>query len=157
MLDNDQKSYTVGGLWERQVGQGVVRLVVSRSWTDYRFRDVDGADVEVLRNRSTEVRMPLRLEGEARLGPATEIEWGLSAERVGLDLDLFQEATPGSPFDTPVTTETALRSWRTGAYVQAVRRLADSPRGPGSIRTRRSTTAPRCRRASAHRSPWGPM
>ncbi|MBT8405610.1 MAG: TonB-dependent receptor [Gemmatimonadetes bacterium] len=125
VLDNDQKSYTVGGLWERQVGQGVVRLVASRSWTDYRFRDVDGADVEVLRNRSTEVRMPLRLEGETRLDAATEIEWGVMAERVGVDLDLFQEATPGSPFDEPITTEAALRSWRTGAYLQTVRRFAD--------------------------------
>ncbi|MBT8403080.1 MAG: TonB-dependent receptor, partial [Gemmatimonadetes bacterium] len=125
VLDNDQKSYTVGGVWERQVGQGVLRLAASRSWTDYRFRDLDGAGVELLRNRSTEVRMPFRLEGESRVSSTTELEWGVVAERVGLDLDLFQEATPGSAFDEPVRTDGAIRSWRSGAYLQAVKRLAD--------------------------------
>jgi hypothetical protein len=101
-----------------------MRLVASRSWTDYRFRDVDGEGVEVLRNRSTEVRTPLRLEGELRLSAETELEWGVIAERVGLDLDLFQEATPGSPFSEPIATDAVVRSWRTGAYLQGVRRLA---------------------------------
>jgi hypothetical protein len=125
VLDNDQKSWTAGGTWERQLGSGVARLALSRSWTDYQFRDVDGNGVEILRNRSTEAELPVRFEADFRLGPAIDLEVGVRAARASLDLDLLQAATPGSAFQDDVLTSGSIAGWRTGGFAQTVIRWAD--------------------------------
>ncbi len=125
ILDNDQRSYTTGGTWERQLGFGVTRVALSTSWTDFRFRDVDADEVEVLRNRSIERRTPLRIEGDFRLSPTTELDVGVEFERVGLELDLLQVATPGAPFEEDVRTDATLGAWRSAAFAQTVMRAWD--------------------------------
>lgn len=125
VLDNDQKSWTSGATWERQIGRGVARLAVSRSWTDYRFRDLDGDGGEVLRNRSTEATLPVRLEADLRLTPKVDLEMGAELTRASLDLDLFQASTPGTAFDRDVETRGGIGGWRSGLFTQAVVRALD--------------------------------
>jgi hypothetical protein len=122
VLDNDQRSYTVGGSWERQIDGGVARAVVSRSWVDYEFGDIDANDVPLLENRSIETRSEFRLEADLRLGDAFDLEVGGIASRESIDLDLFQIATAGTAFETDVDTDAVTRTWRTGGFVQGVYR-----------------------------------
>jgi hypothetical protein len=103
----------------------VARLALSRSWTDYRFRDLDGNGVEILRNRSTEAELPVRFEADFRLGPRIDLEVGLRAARASLDLELLQATTPGSAFQDDVLTSGSIAGWRTGGFAQTVIRWAD--------------------------------
>ncbi len=125
VLDNDQKSWTSGATWERQLGSGVARLAVSRSWTDYRFRDLDGQGTEVLRNRSTEATLPVRVEADLRLSPRVDVEVGAEMTRATLDLDLFQASTPGTAFERDVVSRGGVGGWRSGLFAQAVVRVLD--------------------------------
>jgi len=118
VLDNDQRTYTVGGSWERRLPGGVARAVLSRSWIDYEFSDTDTDEVSLLSNRSTEVRNELRLEADLRLNDAFDLELGVAGTRASIDLDLFQTATAGTPFDADVRTDATTHTWRTGIFAQ---------------------------------------
>ena len=124
VLDNDQRSYTVGGSWERQLPNGVARAVISRSWIDYEFSDVDADQLELLSNRSVETRNEVRLEADLRLSDVLDLEVGGVASREAIDLTLFQEATAGTAFDTDVETDAVTRTWRLGGFAQGVYRTA---------------------------------
>jgi hypothetical protein len=117
VIDNDQKSGTIGGTWQRLVGDGVVRLVASHSRTDYQFQDLDADEQPVLTNRSIVDETPIRLEGEVR---RWGVEWagGLRLARESLDADVLQVATPGAPFDEDVVFESQVTSWNPGAFLQ---------------------------------------
>jgi hypothetical protein len=118
VIDNDQRGGTVGATWQRLVGSGVVRVVASHSSTDYRFRDLDGLSVEVLRNRSVERSTPLRLEWDLRSGSVGDVSFGLQAERRSLDVDFFQRATPGGSLASDLAYETELAHWNPSAFAQ---------------------------------------
>lgn len=118
VIDNDQRAATLGVTWQRLVGSGVVRLVASRSSTDYRFRDVDGASAELLRNRSVETSIPLRLEWDLRRGGIGDLSFGVQAERRALDVDFFQRATPGGSLPADLAYQTTLAHWNPGAFAQ---------------------------------------
>ena len=124
VIDNDQRSGTVGATWQRQVGGGVLRLAASHSRTDYRFRDLDGEGEPVLTNRSLAGETPIRLEGETRLGG---VEWaaGLRMSRETLETDVLQVAVPGAPIDDDVVFDTEVTSWNPGGFLQASVGLAD--------------------------------
>jgi hypothetical protein len=96
VLDNDQKSYTVGGTYRRLVGtDGIVRLRTSHSFTDYRFSDDDAQGTSLLSNRSVERESRLEVEGEAGLGSGLRLSAGGELVRAGIDSEVFQRAIPG--------------------------------------------------------------
>ncbi|MDT8341945.1 MAG: TonB-dependent receptor [Longimicrobiales bacterium] len=119
VIDNDQRTGTLGATWQRLAGRGVLRLAASHSVTDYRFRDLDGNGVEVLRNRSLERETPLRLEGDFRVGGSGELSFGLRLARRALEADFFQRATPGASILEDLRFDTRLTSWDPGAFLQA--------------------------------------
>ncbi|HSG48837.1 MAG TPA: TonB-dependent receptor, partial [Longimicrobiales bacterium] len=118
VIDNDQRSGTVGATWQRLTGRGVLRLVASHSATEYRFRDLDGEGEEVLRNRSVETETPVRFEGDFRVGATGEVSFGARLARTALDVDLFQRATPGASLDRDLAYDTRLTSWSPSAFLQ---------------------------------------
>lgn len=118
VIDNDQRTGTVGATWQHLVGNGVLRLTASHSATEYRFRDLDATDQVVLENTSTETETPLRLEGDFRVGTNGELSFGVRLARAALEADVFQRATPGSPLDADVDYATTLTSWNPGAFLQ---------------------------------------
>ncbi|MEJ2540012.1 MAG: hypothetical protein P8188_08595, partial [Gemmatimonadota bacterium] len=124
VIDNDQKSGTIGATWQRLVGDGVIRLVASHSRTDYRFQDLDPEGDLVLRNRSLAGETPIRLEGEVR---RWGVEWagGLRLSRETLETDVLQVATPGAPFDQDVVFDTQVTSWNPGGFLQGSVGLAN--------------------------------
>jgi hypothetical protein len=118
VIDNDQRTMTVGATWQRLVRGGVLRLVASHSGTEFSFRDLDADDAVVLRNGSTETETPVRLEGDFRVGEVGEISFGLRLARTALEVDLFQRATPGSSLAADLRYATTLFSWNPGAFLQ---------------------------------------
>ena len=125
VLDNDQKSYTVGGSWRRLVGDGYLTASVSRSASDFRFADVGTDGSAVLSNRSVETDARLALDGELARGAAWSFGFGGGAARVGLDTDFFQRATPGGTLPADLRWNDALGLWKGWAYAQGTRRLMD--------------------------------
>ena len=124
IIDNDQRSGTIGGTWRRLVGDGLIRLVASHSRTDYRFQDLDPDDEPVLTNRSIVDETPIRLEGEVR---QWGVEWagGVRLARESLNADVFQAAVPGLPFDEDLVFGSQVTSWNPGGFVQGTFGLAD--------------------------------
>lgn len=136
VLDNDQKSYTVGGTYRRLLGDdGILRLRASHSFTDYRFSDDDAAGVSLLTNRSLERESRLEAEGEVGLG--TEVRLGAGAElvRAGIDSEVFQRAIPGGILPEDVRYDTDIvfykpalwsqMTWRPGRFTTTLGLRAD--------------------------------
>lgn len=122
VLDNDQKSYTVGGSWRRLVGDGYVTTSVSRSSSDFRFADRDRDGVAILSNRSLETDTRVALDAEVARGAAWAFGAGGGVARVGLDTDFFQRATPGGTLPVDLRWDDALGLWKVWGYAQATRK-----------------------------------
>lgn len=119
VLDNDQKSYTVGGTYRRLLGESaLLRLRASHSFTNYRFADEDAAGDTVLTNTSTERETRLSVDGEMAMG-ATRVGLGGELVRAGIDADVFQRAIPGGILPEDVRYGASLRFWKPAAWGKA--------------------------------------
>jgi hypothetical protein len=125
VIDNDQRSYTVGTSWRRLFGNGYFTLSLSRSVSDFRFADRDRSDDPLLRNRSIEIDNPLRIDGDVRFSRALNAGWGAGVSRSGIDTEFLQRATPGSSFDTDLAFRSDLGFWKSYAYGQLTWRGLD--------------------------------
>jgi hypothetical protein len=125
VLDNDQKSYTLGASWRRLVGDGYLTTAVSRSASDFRFADQGTDGSPVLSNRSVETDTRFTVDGEVARGTAWSFGFGGGAARVGLDTDFFQRATPGGTLLSDLRWDDALGLWKGWGYAQATRKLAE--------------------------------
>jgi hypothetical protein len=119
VIDNDQRSYTVGGSWRRLFESGYFTVSASRSVTDFRFADQDTQEDPLLRNRSNEIDNPLRIDGNVRLSRAWDLGWGAGVSYGGVDIEFAQRATPGSSFNEDLLFTDDLRFWKSFAYGQA--------------------------------------
>ena len=122
VLDNDQKSYTVGGSWRHLVGDGYLTTALSRSASDFRFADEGSDGAPVLSNRSVETDTRLTVDGEWARGAAWSLAFGGGAARVGLDTDFYQRATPGGTLPADLRWDDALGLWKGWAYAQITRK-----------------------------------
>ena len=122
VLDNDQKSYTVGGSWRRLVGDGYVTTSLARSSSDFRFADRDRDGDAVLSNRSLETDTRLTVDAEVARGSDWAFGVGGGVARVGLDTDFFQRATPGGTLQADLRWDDALALWKGWGYAQATRK-----------------------------------
>lgn len=130
VVDNDQRAYTVGASWRRLIEGGLLTLTASRSWSDFSFDDPGTDGRPVLSNASTEVSMPVRLEGEHRLTRALDLSWGVGASRESIVADVYQRATPATAFDTDLAWAEELGWWRSFAHTQLTLR---GFRGRGTV------------------------
>jgi hypothetical protein len=147
VIDNDQRSGTVGASWRRLVGEGYVTTSLSHSASDFRFADPDADGEPLLRNRSLERTTRLAVDGETALGARWTLAAGAGAVRASIDADVFQRATPGSAFDADLSFEDELGLWRTFGYAQASRR--------GMLGRLDVTGGVRVDHVSALDEPWG--
>jgi hypothetical protein len=121
VLDNDQRSYTVGASWRRLFGDGYVRTTMSRSSSDYRFADRDREGVAVLSNQSVETDLRLTVDAEWARGSAWTLGLGGGVSRSGLDVAFLQRATPGGTLTADLSWDDALGLWKSFTYAQATR------------------------------------
>jgi hypothetical protein len=119
VLDNDQKSFTVGGSYRRLVGDdGIFRLRASHSFSDYRFADDDASGNPLLANRSAEVETRLEVEGE--IGAAEDLRLSLGGEvvRAGIESEVFQRAFPGGLLQEDVRFDSDASFLKPAAWMQ---------------------------------------
>ena len=120
VLDNDQKTYTVGGTYRRLAGDdGILRLRASHSFIDYRFADEDVSGVTVLTNNSLERETRLEAEGELGLGPDLRASAGAELVRASIDSDVYQRAIPGGVLPEDVRYAAAVGFWKPAVWGQA--------------------------------------
>ncbi len=124
ILDNDQRSYTVGGTWRHLIANGFFTVALSRSMSDYRFADIDKEGVEATRNTSVEAENRLRADGEVRLSPRWSVGAGAGAVYAQLETTFFERARPGTNFSQDLNFRNDFTLWKTFAYTQATARLA---------------------------------
>jgi hypothetical protein len=119
VLDNDQRTFTVGGSWRRLVGSdGILRLRMSHSYIDYRFSDDDADGVEILANRSLENETRLEVEGEVGVGRMLRVAAGAELVRASIDSDVFQRAIPGGVLPEDVVYGTDATFWKPALWAQ---------------------------------------
>jgi hypothetical protein len=124
VLDNDQKSYTVGGTYRRLLGGGgILRVKTSRSFIDYTFSDEDASGVTVLTNNSLEKEA--RLEAEAEMGVGDRLRAGIGGElvRASIDAEVFQRAIQGGILPQDVLYESETGFWKPALWGQMTWRL----------------------------------
>ncbi len=120
VMDNDQKSFTVGGTYRRLLGdEAILRFRASHSYTDYRFADEDGDGTTLLTNRSLETETRLEVEGEVGMGQGIRLAAGAEAVRAGIDARVFQRAIPGGILDQDVTYDAQVSFWKPALWGQA--------------------------------------
>jgi hypothetical protein len=119
VLDNDQKTYTLGGTYRRLVGgNGILRLRAARSFTDYRFADEDPSGASLLSNRSREKETRLEAEGEKGLSEGVRLGLGGELARASIDVDLFQRAIPGGLLPEDLLYRTDVGFWKPALWGQ---------------------------------------
>ena len=122
ILDNDQRTYTVGATWRRLVPRGFFTTALSRSASTYRFADEDREGVPVLSNRSVEIENRLRTDGDLRINRRLTLGLGGGVTLAQVDTEFFERATPGSTLDTDLRFDDNLSLWETFAYSQLTAR-----------------------------------
>ncbi|MGD2122185.1 MAG: TonB-dependent receptor plug domain-containing protein [Gemmatimonadota bacterium] len=121
VLDNDQKSYTVGGTYRRLVGEGgILRVKASHSFTDYRFSDEDAEGETLLTNRSLERETRFQVEGEAGLGSDVRLGVGGEAVRASINSRVFQRAIPGGLLPEDVVFDSDGGFWKPAFWGQLI-------------------------------------
>ncbi len=121
VLDNDQKSYTVGGTYRRLVGDGgILRFTASHSLIDYRFADEDAWGETLLTNRSREREIRFQIEGESGLGSVVRLGIGGEAVRASIDSRVFQRAIPGGLLPEDVVFDSDAGFWKPGVWGQLI-------------------------------------
>ena len=121
VLDNDQKALTLGGAWQRLVGDnGVFNVRLSHSRIDYRFSDDDAQGNSLLKNSSLEKESRLEAQLESGLGPGVRIGIGTELVRTSIDSEVFQRAIPGGLLQNDVTYLNETAFWKPAIWTQAV-------------------------------------
>ena len=118
VIDNDQKSMTVGGSWRRLISGGYVTSTVSWSGTDYSFKDPGSDGAPVLLNESFERDTRLAVQADLALGDRATMHVGVDADRAALDVRLFQRAVPGGSLSENLAWDTGTTAWKLAAHGQ---------------------------------------
>ena len=125
VIDNDQRSLTVGGSWRRLISGGYVTSSVSWSGVDYSFEDPGPDGEPVLTNESSERDARFAIQADLALGDRTTFEVGVDADRAALDVRLFQRAIPGGIPQRDLAWDATTELWKLAAHAQLT-----SPVGP---------------------------
>jgi hypothetical protein len=119
VLDNNQKSYTVGGTYRRLLeDDGILRLRAGHSFTDYRFADDDALGATVLTNNSRERETRLEAEGELGMGPELRLALGGELVRAAIDAAVYQRAIPGGVLTEDVLYDADVAFWKPAVWGQ---------------------------------------
>ena len=120
VLDNDQRTFTVGGTWQRLVGtSGVLRLRASHSYVDYDFADRDTEDQPLLSNNSLENDTRLELSGDFQAMTGVRLGIGGELVRASIESEVAQRAIPGGILPEDILYATEARFWKPALWTQA--------------------------------------
>ena len=118
VIDNDQRSYTIGGSWRRLIGGGLVTTSASHSSTDYTFRDPGADDLPVLLNESLERDTRLAVQADLALGDRGTFGIGFDVDRASLEAKVFQRAIAGGALPEDLAWDAQTSLWKLAGHAQ---------------------------------------
>lgn len=118
VIDNDQKSYTVGASWRRLIEGGYLTTTVSRSSSDFAFEDPGQDSLPVLTNQSLEQETRFSVQGDLAPTDRVTLGFGVEASRAGIDAQLYQRALPGGTLPEDLAWDETIALWKLGAFAQ---------------------------------------
>ncbi len=119
VIDNDQRSYTVGASWRRLVRGGYLTTTVSRSSSDFAFEDPGQDSLPVLTNESLEEETRVSVQGDFAPSDGATLAVGVEASRARIDARLYQRAIPGGTLPDDLAWDEGIALWKLGAFAQA--------------------------------------
>jgi len=125
VIDNDQRSFTLGASWLRLVNGGYVTSSISRSVSDFSFADTGADGSAVLANESLEAIT--RATVKANLTPSSRmtVSFGVEADRASVQAALFQRAVPGGTLAEDLVWDETRALWKIGTFLETT--LSPSP------------------------------
>jgi hypothetical protein len=126
IIDNDQRSYTVGASWRRLLEGGYLTTTVSRSSSDFAFEDPGEDGLPVLTNQSVEQETRVSVQGDFAPSDALTLAAGVEASRASIEARLYQRALPGGALSADLAWDDGIALWKFGAFAQGS--LALTPR-----------------------------
>ncbi|MDA0330241.1 MAG: carboxypeptidase regulatory-like domain-containing protein [Gemmatimonadetes bacterium] len=118
VIDNDQRSYTLGASWRRLISGGFLTTTLSHSTSDYDFKDPGADGFPVLSNESLENDSRLSGRADLALGDRLTFDGGVDVTQISLDVALFQRAVPGGSLPTDLAWNRRTSLWKVAAYAQ---------------------------------------
>jgi len=118
VIDNDQRSFTVGASWRRLLDGGYVTSSVSRSASDFSFADPGADGAPVLTNESLETETRAAVESNLTFGEKLTLAFGAEANRSSIEAGLFQRALPGGTLTQDLAWDENVSLWKLGTFVQ---------------------------------------
>jgi hypothetical protein len=118
VIDNDQRSYTVGASWRRLIEGGYLTTTVSRSSSDFAFEDPGQDSLPVLTNESLEQETRVSFQGDFAPDDRVTLGFGVEANRASIDAQLYQRALPGGTLPDDLAWDEGIALWKLGAFAQ---------------------------------------
>jgi len=123
VIDNDQRSYTVGASWRRLVSAGYITTTLSHSTSDFAFADPGTDSLPVLTNESLERSTRMTVRGDFASGDALTFGVGVEADRTSLNADVYQRAIPGGTLPDDLAWSEGVSLWKLAGYAQVTSTL----------------------------------
>ena len=118
VIDNDQRSYTVGASWRRLISGGFLTTTLSRSTSDYTFSDPGSDGLPILTNESLETDSRFSTRADLALGDRVTFDGGVDVTRTSLGVGLFQRAVPGGSLPVDLEWDGRRDLWKLAGYAQ---------------------------------------
>lgn len=134
VIDNDQKSFTVGASWRRLVQGGYLTATVSQSRSDFSFRDPGDDGLPVLSNDSRETDSRVTLQGDFEPGSGVSMTVGVDASRAAVDASVAQRAVPGGPLSGDLAWDENVSLYKWSAFAQGTVEVGPRMKVTGGLR-----------------------
>jgi len=118
VIDNDQRSYTLGTSWRRLISGGYLTTTVSQSASEFMFEDPGQDSLPVLTNESLERDTRVSVEGDFALPGTISLAVGVEANRASIDAELYQRALSGGTLPEDLAWQEELALWKLAAFAQ---------------------------------------
>ncbi len=119
VIDNDQKSFTVGASWRRLVEGGFVTTTVSQSRSRFSFEDPGDDGTSVLTNDSEEFDTRFTVQGDFEPGSGVMMAVGIEAVRSAVGATVFQRAVPGGILERDLAWDEDVALYKLSTFAQA--------------------------------------
>lgn len=134
VIDNDQKSFTVGASWRRLIEGGFVTTSVSQSRSHFSFEDPGDDGIPVLANDSEELDTRLTVQGDFESGSGLTMALGLDASRSSVEARVFQRAIPGGALKEDLAWDEGVMLHKLSAFAQTTIDLGSRVKLTGGLR-----------------------
>ena len=134
VIDNDQKSFTVGASWRRLIEGGFVTTSVSQSRSHFSFEDPGDDGIPVLANDSEELDTRLTVQGDFESGSGLTMAVGLDASRSSVEARVFQRAIPGGALKEDLAWDEGVMLHKLSAFAQTTIDLGSRVKLTGGLR-----------------------